>query len=90
MKRNISDLLDRYPAKDMELGGITPYSPTKIKEITMNKITNSDTPKTRVRPGNWKPTRLLIAAAVAAALSVSALAHVWLRPQSRPHTSIRS
>ena len=74
MKRNISDLLDRYPAKDMELGGITPYSPTKIKEITMNNITNSDTPKTRVRPGNWKPTRLLIAAAVAAALSVSALA----------------
>lgn len=75
MKRNISDLLDRYPAEDMELGGITPYSSTRIKEITMNKITNSDAPKTCAKPKTRiKPARLLIAAAVAAALSVSALA----------------
>lgn len=75
MKRNISDLLDRYPAEDMELGGITPYSSTRIKEITMNKITNLDAPKTCNRPKTRiKPARLLIAAAVVAALSASALA----------------
>ena len=73
MKRNISDLLDCYPAENMELGGTTPYSSARIKEITMNKINRADMPsakaKTRVRPA-----RLLIAAAIAAALSVSALA----------------
>ena len=42
MKRNISDLLDRYPAEDVELGGNTPYSPTRIKEITMKKNNNLD------------------------------------------------
>lgn len=70
MKRNISDLLDQYPAEDMELGGNTPYSPTRIKEITMNQI-NTET-KTSKR--SFKPARFLIAAAVVAALSVSALA----------------
>lgn len=70
MKRNISDLLDQYPAGDMELGGNTPYSHTRIKEITMNQI-NTET-KTSKR--SFKPARLLIAAAVVAALSVSAFA----------------
>lgn len=75
MKRNISDLLDRYPAEDMELGGTTPYSPTRIKEITMNNITNMNTPQTNTRPRTRvKPARLLIAAAIVAAFSVSALA----------------
>lgn len=69
MKRNISDLLDRYPAEDLELGGHTPYSPTRIKELTMKKIASADKPRTSIRPA-----RLLIAAAVAAAFSVSALA----------------
>ena len=75
MKRNISDLLDRYPAEDMELGGNTPYSSTRIKEITMNKITRTDMPSTHAKPkAGIRPARLLIAAAIAAALSVSALA----------------
>ena len=70
MKRNISDLLDRYPAEDVELGGNTPYSPTRIKEITMKKI------RTETKSGKkgFRPARLLVAAAVAAAFTVSALA----------------
>ena len=75
MKRNISDLLDRYPAEDVELGGITPYSSTRIKEITMKKIMNADTSATQAKARTRiRPARLLIAAAVVAALSVSALA----------------
>ena len=70
MKRNISDLLDRYPAEDFSLGGDVPYSPSRIKEITMNKI-DIRTNKTTKR---FQPARLLLAAAVAAALSVSAFA----------------
>ena len=73
MRRNISDLLDQYPAEDVELGGFTPYSPSRIKEITMNNIENRE-----LRPNQtakrFKPARLLLAAAVVAALSVSALA----------------
>ena len=76
MKRNISDLLDGYLAEDMELGGVPPYCPSRIKEITMNHIMNTehnDQPKTKARAGR-RPMRLLIAAAVIAAFSVSALA----------------
>ena len=70
MKRNISDLLDRYPAEDVELGQTTPYSQTRIKEITMKHIqTETKTSKRR-----FQPARLLAAAAVAAAFTVSALA----------------
>lgn len=70
MKRNISDLLDRYPAEDVELGGNTPYSPTRIKEITMKNIHT----ETKSRKRGFKPAHLLVAAAVAAAFTVSALA----------------
>lgn len=70
MKRNISDLLDRYPAEDVELGGNTPYSPTRIKEITMKKIHT----ETKSGKKGFRPARLLAAAAVAAAFTVSALA----------------
>ena len=70
MKRNISDLLDRYPAEDVELGGNIPYSPTRIKEITMKNIHT----ETKSRKRGFKPARLLVAAAVAAAFTVSALA----------------
>lgn len=70
MKRNISDLLDRYPAEDVELGGNTPYSPTRIKEITMKKIHT----ETKSGKKGFRPARLLVAAAVAAAFTVSALA----------------
>ena len=70
MKRNISDLLDRYPAEDVELGGNIPYSPTRIKEITMKKIHT----ETKSGKKGFRPARLLVAAAVAAAFTVSALA----------------
>ena len=74
MKRNISDLLDQYPAENVKLGGNTPYSPTRIKEITMNQI-NTETKARKPEAGKrrFKPARLLVAAAVAA-LSVSAFA----------------
>lgn len=76
MKRNISDLLDRYPAENLELDGRTPYSPSRIKEITMNNInqTKSKDLKPNRTAKRFKPAQLLIAAAVVAALSVSALA----------------
>ena len=70
MKRNISDLLDRYPAEDVELGGNTPYSQTRIKEITMKNIHT----ETKSSKKGFKPAHLLAAAAVAAAFTVSALA----------------
>ena len=70
MKRNISDLLDRYPAEDVELGGNSPYSSNRIKEITMKNIRT----ETKSRKRGFKPARLLVAAAVAAAFTVSALA----------------
>lgn len=68
MKRNISDLLDACRDENVELDGGTPLSPSRIKELTMNKITQEKSRKRRV------PARVLIAAAVVAALSVSALA----------------
>ena len=70
MKRNISDLLDRYPAEDVELGGNSPYSSNRIKEITMKNIHT----ETKSRKRGFKPARLLVAAAVAAAFTASALA----------------
>lgn len=70
MKRNISDLLDQYPAEDVELGGNTPYSSTRIKEITMNQIKT----ETKTSKRSFRPARPLIAAAVVAALSISAFA----------------
>lgn len=80
MKRNISDLLDQYPAEDMELDGTTPYSAKRIKEITMNQI-NVETNKSVRR---FRPARLLIAAAVAVALSVSALAAGYMFGAGEP------
>ena len=73
MKRNISDLLDQYPAEDLDLGGRVPYSPSRIKEMTMNNIETREY-KPNQSPERFKPARLLLAAAVIAALSVSALA----------------
>lgn len=68
MKRNISDLLDACRDESVELDGGTPLSSSRIKELTMNKITQEKSRKRRA------PARVLIAAAVVAALSVSALA----------------
>lgn len=68
MKRNISDLLDQYPAEDIDLGGNTLYSKSRIEEITMNSL-KMDRPVKK-----FTTARLLIAAGLAAALSVSAFA----------------
>ena len=38
MKRNISDLLDSYPVEGLDLGSTTPYSSSRIKELTMSKV----------------------------------------------------
>lgn len=68
MKRNISDLLDQYPAEDIDLGENALYSQSRIEEITMKNI-KMDRPVKK-----FTATRLLIAAGLAAALSVSAFA----------------
>jgi hypothetical protein len=68
MKRNISDLLDACRDESVELDGGTPLSPSRIKELTMSKIKQEKSRKRRA------PARVLIAAAVVAALSISALA----------------
>ena len=68
MKRNIFDLLDACRDESVEPDGGTPLSPSRIKELTMSKITQEKSRKRRA------PARVLIAAAVAAAISVSALA----------------
>lgn len=68
MKRNISDLLDSYFDEEVDLDSGTPLSASRIKELTMSKITHTKSHKLRT------PVRVLIAAAAVAALSVSALA----------------
>ena len=68
MKRNISDLLDSYFDESVDLDSAAPLSPSRIKESTMSKITQKHPRKLRT------PVRVLIAAAIVAALSVSALA----------------
>lgn len=75
MKRNISDLLDDYVDRSVTLNSAAPLSPARIKELTMNQITeykqtSESTPTRRFRT----PARLLIAAAAVAVLSASALA----------------
>lgn len=68
MKRNISDLLDDYVEENMDLDSGTPLSPARIKELTMSKITQKKSTKSRM------PIRIFTAAAVAAVLSASAFA----------------
>ncbi len=68
MKKRISDLLDGYEDGSVELSGGTPLSPARIKELTMNRITPKKNKLYRL------PVRLLAAAAIVAALTVSAMA----------------
>lgn len=68
MKRNISDLLDSYPVEGLDLGITTPYSSSRIKELTMNKV-SMNKPRKHVRP-----LRFLAVAAIISTLTVSALA----------------
>lgn len=68
MKHSISDLLDQYPAEAVALEQDAPLSSSRIKAMTMSRITQSVPRKrhTFIRP--------LVAAALAAALSISAMA----------------
>lgn len=70
MNRRISDLLDAYQDDRVELSTPTPLSSARIKELTMNKITGAKPAK---KVGRFT-IRLLAAAAVIAALTVSAMA----------------
>jgi len=72
MKRNISDLLDTYMEEDVELEAETVLSPTRIKELTMNKLDQKN--HTEKKTGKRFPVRVFIAAAAVAAMSVTALA----------------
>ena len=73
MRKRISDLLDACQDDSVELSGNTPLSSARIKEMTMNNIETREY-KPNQSPERFKPVRLLLAAAVIAALSVSALA----------------
>lgn len=70
MKRNISDLLDCCLEEELEPTGATPLSSERIKEMTMRKIEKKDT-KTSLRR---LTSRIIIGAAAAAMLTVSAFA----------------
>ena len=72
MKRNITDLLDHYPAKDIPLTSCDLLSSERVKELTMKKI---NVTKKKARLG----MRLLVAAAIISLLAVSALAaeSIW-------------
>ena len=72
MKKRISDLLDGYEDGSVELSGGTPLSPARIKELTMNRITPKQNKLRRL------PVRLLAAAAIAAVLTASAFAAVYI------------
>lgn len=68
MKGDWFDLLEDYRPQPLDLDEETPYSSSRIREMTMKRMTNKKTKPHRL------PVRLLTAAAVAAALTVSALA----------------
>ena len=72
MKKRISDLLDGYEDDSVDLSADTPLSPARIKELTMNRITPKQNKLRRL------PVRLLAAAAIAAVLTASAFAAVYI------------
>ena len=57
MKRNISDLLDSYPVEGLDLGITTPYSSSRIKELTMNKV-SMNKPRNDMYPEFWTHKKL--------------------------------
>lgn len=69
MNKRISDLLDHYADEGVDLTGDSPLSSARIKELTMNKITEERKPRLL-----RLPARIAAAAAIVAALTVSALA----------------
>ncbi len=72
MKRRISDLVDGCQAHDLELFARTPLAPRRIKELTMKKIDAGYRPKRL-------SFRLLVAAAIIAALGIPVLAASGIR-----------
>lgn len=66
MKRRISNLLDGIPAPNMELDQAAPLSSSRIKELTMSRIQNKNHKRIAFR--------VLVAAAIVAALAMSAFA----------------
>ena len=66
MKRNISDLMEHVRTADMSPQDSTPLSSERIKELTMHKIKQKKHSRTAFR--------VLMAAAIVAALAVSAFA----------------
>ena len=72
MKKRISDLLDGYEDDSVDLSADTPLSPARIKELTMNRITPKQNKLRRL------PVRLLAAVAIAAVLTASAFAAVYI------------
>ena len=68
MKKRISDMMDCIQNPDVELNQQTPLSSQRIKELTMNNITNN-----RRKPRRTG-FRLLVAAAIIAALTATVFA----------------
>mgnify|MGYP005767016239 CR=1 FL=1 len=68
MKRDISDLLDCYREEHIDLDPVTPLSPSRVKELTMNRIKPKQSHSPRAR------MRVLVLAAAVALLSITALA----------------
>lgn len=71
MQVNISDLLDNLEAPDVGLAEEQGVSAKRIKEIAMKKIQEENTPK-KIR--HKRPCVIILAAALALALSITALA----------------
>lgn len=71
MKRNISDLMDHIPEPDIFMTGATPLSSQRIKELTMRKV--------KKNTGKRLSFRVLLVAAILAALGVTAVAadQIW-------------
>ena len=68
MKRRISDMLEGISDQSVELNNDTPLSSERIRELTMSKIGYSE------KKGKRTGFRLLVAVAVVAALTVTAVA----------------
>ena len=68
MKRRISDMLEEISDQRVELNNGTPLSSERIRELTMSKIGYSE------KKGKRTGFRLLVAVAVVAALTVTAVA----------------
>lgn len=71
MKRKISDLLDGYQDDTILLEAAAPLSAQRIKELTMSKIEKKKNP---VRKGTRIISKILIAAAVISAMTITAAA----------------